>query len=216
MYNVKLIFQRNSESCSLKFLNLWILDRRKEHPFAHCQDPTQIWHKAAGFISLTCLAGSPGLSMAPMVISALAGSSESSMYSRSSRRALPASPGPKQTRPTLRHSNPSLWHFGTNTNCTRMVQNKVMWQTQELAQIKRSFYRVSEELRKRRVWTSCNCKLQLLLVYQVPGSFSSPWHTPLFTLYFILLMCVCLDLFTAQEWGAVCILSLNTDPVPRN
>lgn len=187
-----------------------------EQPFAHCQDPIWIGHKAAGFVSLTCLAASPGLSMAPTVISALAGSAEPSTYSRSSRRDLPASAGPKQTaaRSTWSQSNLSLWHFGTNTNCTRMVQNKVMWQTQELAQIKWSFYRVSEGLRKRRVWIICNCKRQLLLVYQVPGSFSSPWHTPLCTLF--LLMCVCLDSFTAQNSGAVCILSLNTDPVPRN
>lgn len=35
MYNVKSTFQRKSESCFLKFLNLWILDRRNEQPFAH-------------------------------------------------------------------------------------------------------------------------------------------------------------------------------------
>lgn len=174
------------------------------------------WHEPAGFISLTFLAASRGLCMAPTVSSALAGSAEPSTYSRSRRRDLTASCAPKQkaTKSTLRQSKLSLWQFGTNTNCTRMVQNKVMWQTQELAQIKRSFYRVSEELRKRRVWIICNCKLQLLLVYQVPGSFSSPWHAPLCTLF--LCLCVCLDLFTAQELGAVCILSLNTDPVPRN
>lgn len=181
-----------------------------------CQDPIQTWHKPAGFVSLTCFPASTGPSTAPTVMSALAGSAEPSTYSRSRRRDLTASCGPAQTatRSALRQPNPSLWQFGNNTNCTRMVQNKVMWQTQELAQIKRSFYRVSEELRKRRVWIICNCKLQLLLDYQVPGWFSSPWHTPLCTLF--LFMCVCLDLFTAQESGAVCILSLNTNPVPRN
>lgn len=171
--------------------------------FAHVSVPYSTWHKPAGFISLTFLADSRGLCMAPTVSSALAGSAESSTNSRSRRRDLTTPCGPKQTaaRSPWRQSKLSLWHFGINTNCTRMVQNKVMWQTQELAQIKRSFYRVSEELRKRRIWIICNCRLQLLLVYQVPGSFSSPWHTPLCTLF----LRVCLDLFTAQELFASCL-----------